>query len=443
MMFETQATKYIPMVFLQRPLPVAIAWLLSGCPGGESTATVDPATMDPGIPTSGGGSTDGTSGTATATGSSTGEVGTDGESSTAAPASCHDAAHNGDETDVDCGGICPACPDGGVCGGDDDCASMLCADGTCAAPVCDDDGDCAVLSETCAAGSCVRGACVAVPVEDGIPCDDQQVCTVGPAACSAGICVDSEGTAGTIQLDDVATGIGGYVVDSFQYTGSRVTMLSDFNGDGFADIALSEPSYNEGTKGRVWFMLGKVDGEPMSFSDLQSKERGFYLDGMSNSHYLGLALRSGDINNDGKGDLVIGSGFLDTYRIRVIYGQEDHMSISLNSADVRLKNPNADNSLGVQIAVADVNNDGFDDIVSADTAFDLPGKTNAGRTYVIFGGQVSDVDLTAITSGSGGFVIDGAKAGELAGGYLSAAGDVNASGTVQSVYVVFGGDCDP
>ncbi|MBL9107051.1 MAG: DUF4215 domain-containing protein [Myxococcales bacterium] len=46
---------------------------------------------------------------------------------------CSDGAKNGAETDVDCGG--PTCGDCGVgeaCGGDDDCGSQQCAQGTCA-----------------------------------------------------------------------------------------------------------------------------------------------------------------------------------------------------------------------------------------------------------------------------------------------------------------------
>jgi hypothetical protein len=43
---------------------------------------------------------------------------------------CDDQARNGDETDVDCGGSCPGCAAGQMCGGDDDCAGK-CSDGTC------------------------------------------------------------------------------------------------------------------------------------------------------------------------------------------------------------------------------------------------------------------------------------------------------------------------
>lgn len=52
---------------------------------------------------------------------------------------CNDGETNGDETDVDCGGPCPACPDGSDCSVDDDCESMVCAEGGfCFMPTCTD-----------------------------------------------------------------------------------------------------------------------------------------------------------------------------------------------------------------------------------------------------------------------------------------------------------------
>src|SRR5437868_720460 len=53
-------------------------------------------------------------------------------------ARCDDGIGNGDETDVDCGGSCPACATGSACTGGADCASLVCAAGRCAAAACDD-----------------------------------------------------------------------------------------------------------------------------------------------------------------------------------------------------------------------------------------------------------------------------------------------------------------
>ncbi|HBQ15500.1 MAG TPA: hypothetical protein DEF51_31725, partial [Myxococcales bacterium] len=54
--------------------------------------------------------------------------------------SCDDGVLNQDESDVDCGGVCGAtCTVGDMCGGVDDCMTMLCTEGTCdALPTCTD-----------------------------------------------------------------------------------------------------------------------------------------------------------------------------------------------------------------------------------------------------------------------------------------------------------------
>ncbi len=44
---------------------------------------------------------------------------------------CDDGTQNGDETDVDCGGSCPACPSGASCTQDSNCESGQCENGTC------------------------------------------------------------------------------------------------------------------------------------------------------------------------------------------------------------------------------------------------------------------------------------------------------------------------
>ncbi len=51
---------------------------------------------------------------------------------------CQDAFKNGNETDVDCGGACPACAIGATCGGHPDCESQLCRAGSCQVTACED-----------------------------------------------------------------------------------------------------------------------------------------------------------------------------------------------------------------------------------------------------------------------------------------------------------------
>jgi hypothetical protein len=53
-------------------------------------------------------------------------------------ASCFDRVHNGDESDVDCGGSCGPCASGSACVQASDCDAHACDSGVCRAPSCSD-----------------------------------------------------------------------------------------------------------------------------------------------------------------------------------------------------------------------------------------------------------------------------------------------------------------
>jgi hypothetical protein len=135
---------------------------------------------------------------------------------------CSDGVKDGTETDVDCGGICPACVTGGGCTAATNCVSLVCSSGKCAAPACDDhvrngnegDVDCGgscppcadglrcTSGMQCADGSCSMGTCAAPSCTDGVKngnetdvdcggscgkCSNGSGCTAG-ADCTSGLC---------------------------------------------------------------------------------------------------------------------------------------------------------------------------------------------------------------------------------------------------------------
>jgi hypothetical protein len=56
-------------------------------------------------------------------------------------------------------------------------------------------------------------------------------------------------------------------------------------------------------------------------------------------------------------------------------------------------------------------------------------ETEEGKSYVVFGKTDSTaIDLSAIASGPGGFVINGENASDWSGNSVSSAGDVNGDG---------------
>ena len=75
-----------------------------------------------------------------------------------------------------------------------------------------------------------------------------------------------------------------------------------------------------------------------------------------------------------------------------------------------------------------MNGDGYDYLIIGALTADPGGNTNVGESYVVFGkssGFTAVVDLNTL-NGTDGFRLDGM--GELSGGSVSSAGDVNGDG---------------
>ncbi len=115
-----------------------------------------------------------------------------------AVAACDDLVQNADETDVDCGGSCPACSDGLACAIAGDCTSGVCDNNVCAVPTCTDsvtNGDETDLD--CGGATCA-------PCLDGFVCNLASDCTSGVCdnnLCSVPACDDLVQNADETDID--------------------------------------------------------------------------------------------------------------------------------------------------------------------------------------------------------------------------------------------------
>ncbi|MFN9288501.1 MAG: hypothetical protein ACK6EB_10540, partial [Planctomyces sp.] len=91
----------------------------------------------------------------------------------------------------------------------------------------------------------------------------------------------------------------------------------------------------------------------------------------------------------------------------------------------------AGDTSGIPVSAAgDVTGDGFDDLLIGALGGDGAGnaKSDAGESYVIFGGSSLPATIDLTNLGSAGITIFGADAGDFSGLSVSGAGDVNGDG---------------
>jgi len=126
-------------------------------------------------------------------------------------------------------------------------------------------------------------------------------------------------------------------------------LVSDFNGDGNADIAYCENGYNGHKNGKIWIMLGNGDG---------TFKKPFFVPVETSG---GFSFAAGDFNSDGKTDLVASYAVSDTQsEFDLFLGNGD--GTFQNKRLVQLANGPHDGT----IVPADFNSDGLLDFIIQD-----------------------------------------------------------------------------
>ncbi|MBK9274958.1 MAG: FG-GAP repeat protein [Flavobacteriales bacterium] len=195
--------------------------------------------------------------------------------------------------------------------------------------------------------------------------------------------------------------------------GYSVSTAGDTNGDGYADVIVGMPFYDGGSanSGRVATHLGTATG-------LNTTATWVSLAGaLDDSNGQSVAC-AGDVNADGFSDVIIGSPIAGT-------GDEGLARIFLGSAtgmltfDWTQTSTTAGDNFGNSVASAgDVNGDGISDVIVGIPNYDN-GQTNEGRARVYLG--------RVLGLGATGWGATGA-AGSLFGRRIASAGDVNGDG---------------
>ena len=201
-------------------------------------------------------------------------------------------------------------------------------------------------------------------------------------------------------------------VEQGDYSGYSVSGAGDVNGDGYDDLIISAPEAdpnNTNKAGESYVVFGAVSGfaATLELSTLDGSN-GFVLQGIDAWDKSGYTAASsaGDVNGDGYDDLIIGAynangGAGETY---VVFGADDFTTtpaINLSSLDgntgFKLNGiDRGDYSGWAASGAGDINGDGYDDIIIGARLADSNGS-NAGETYVVFGGEALQLGLITPT----------------------------------------------
>ncbi|MEH2233787.1 MAG: hypothetical protein V7K71_29820 [Nostoc sp.] len=199
------------------------------------------------------------------------------------------------------------------------------------------------------------------------------------------------GSGGTFNLSSL-DGTNGFLINGFSDIvglGYSVSNAGDINNDGIDDLIIgAEGGVDEAAKSYVVFGAANLgSGGTFNLSDLDGTN-GFLI--KANIQYPYYSLSTGDTNNDGIDDLIIGarnasnSGAGQTY---VVFGGTNlGSSGTFNLSDLNGTNGFIYSSGNSLSNAADINGDGIDDVIIGAYSASPNGKDSAGQSYVVFGG---------------------------------------------------------
>jgi len=201
--------------------------------------------------------------------------------------------------------------------------------------------------------------------------------------------------------------------DSTQF-GRSVSTAGDVNGDGFSDVIVGAPFYDNGQKneGRAFVYYGSQTG--------LSTTADWTAEGEEIGAFLGWSVSTaGDVNGDGYSDVIAGAiGYGDGGGALVYHGSSSGLS---STANWIVQSEQYSTYFGKSVSTAgDVNGDGYSDVIIGHPEY-IISSLRVGKIYVYHGSSIG-------LSSTANWTKEGVQTYGFYGDNVSTAGDVNGDG---------------
>ena len=232
----------------------------------------------------------------------------------------------------------------------------------------------------------------------------------------------------SVQQASTASIVLSSVAGSSQLFGGSVA-LGDVNGDGYDDLLVGAYGYNNGSYGdgaAYFFWGGAALGSALAAGSANVLFKGL----TSSVEQLGDFVAMGDVNKDGKADIVLSAtnfGTSTSGAAYVFYGATSFASsVSASAANVIITAPTSSaDKLGFGSCVRDWNGDGIADIFLGAAGYNN-GAVNDGAVFVFFGSL--SLPATLATTAANVTLKGVSFSAESFGAYSLSLGDVNGDG---------------
>ena len=266
----------------------------------------------------------------------------------------------------------------------------------------------------------------------------------------------------TLSVGELSDPDGGTIVpDTYQWEYREAGSSSWVHVDGGTSASFNIPQ-SDAWGGRALRVKVRTSPDPLggstvltsTESQVLNQAQGFVIHGECAGDRSGASVSLlGDVNGDGLADLLVGASGSDAAlpnagRAYVVWGKATAGAIELSNVAAgtggfAITGQSEGDSVGwAAAALGDLNGDGLADlIVTAQEADVSAARSNAGRSYVVFGKtDGSTVDLAQVVAGTGGYVINGIGPQNFSGHSVSPLGDLDGDGLPDLLIGALSGD---